>query len=93
MNQKCSPLFNHNVKICNNGWRQACEPFLMTKSSFKVLIKRVLFLFLVGLPHEKAAKIIAERFANKNRRHLVLVVKDQKRTPAEKRRGFMPPQH
>ncbi|TRY63993.1 hypothetical protein TCAL_02079 [Tigriopus californicus] len=57
------------------------------------LIREVDGILLAGLPHEKAAKIIAERFANKNRRHLVLVVRDQKRTPAEKRRGFMPPQH
>eukprot|EP00095_Tigriopus_kingsejongensis_P002048 maker-scaffold556_size137522-snap-gene-0.36 protein:Tk02048 transcript:maker-scaffold556_size137522-snap-gene-0.36-mRNA-1 annotation:"GJ11820" len=56
------------------------------------LIQEVDGIQLAGLPHEKAARIIAERFALKSHRELVLVVKDQKQTPAEKRHRFMPPQ-
>ena len=50
-------------------------------------------LFLTGLPHEAVAKLIAERFAKRDKNTLTLVVMDQKLTPAEMRRSFMQPQN
>ena len=52
------------------------------------------FLFdITGLPHEAVAKLIAERFAKRDKNTLTLVVMDQKLTPAEMRRSFMQPQN
>ena len=48
---------------------------------------------LLGLPHETAAKLIAECFARKDKPRLTLVIMDQKITPAEMRRSFMQPQN
>ena len=48
---------------------------------------------LLGLPHETAAKLIAECFARKDKPSLTLVIMDQKLTPAEMRRSFMQPQN
>ena len=45
-----------------------------------------------GLCHEAIARLLAERYANKERKILSLVVKEQKLTPAEMRRSCMLPQ-
>ena len=45
-----------------------------------------------GLSHEGAARLIAERYALRDRPDLVLVVMDHKPTPAERRRAPMLPQ-
>ena len=55
-----------------------------------VLVKHY---FFTGLPHEAVAKLIAERFAKRDKNTLTLVVMDQKLTPAEMRRSFMQPQN
>ena len=50
-------------------------------------------LLFTGLPHEAVAKLIAERFAKRDKNTLTLLVMDQKLTPAEMRRSFMQPQN
>ena len=45
-----------------------------------------------GLSHEAIARLLAERYAHKERKTLTLLVKEQKLTPAEMRRSCMLPQ-
>ncbi len=53
------------------------------------LIREVDGRSLAGLPHETAAKVIAEQFARKDRNEMLLIVMDQNLTAAEKRRTRM----
>ena len=53
------------------------------------LIREVDGRSLSGLPHDMAAKVIAEQFARKDKPDMVLVVMDQKLTAAEMRRTRM----
>ncbi len=56
------------------------------------LVQEVDGISLEGLPHVRAARILAERYALKDRRDLVLVVRDHRPTPADRRRACLMPQ-
>lgn len=50
------------------------------------------YFFILGLSHVAIARLLAERYAHKERKMLTLLVKEQKLTPAEMRRSCMLPQ-
>ncbi len=56
------------------------------------LVEAVDGISLEGLPHVTAARILAERYALKDRRDLILVVRDHRPTPADRRRACLMPQ-
>ena len=65
---------------------------ILMESNTTFIYATYIILLILGLSHEAIARLLAERYAHKERKTLTLLVKEHKLTPAEMRRSCMLPQ-